>query len=998
MTVYKTLNDGFEIIEYNDDFAASTAYMWNESKEAWGGSLSTYTEEAVKNEIESFSATNVYLVVKNKEVLALAVLKPSVDNPETMYINLLNVRSDYHGFGLGKALILMCLERTLDLGYDYLDLHTWPGNTKAMPLYKKCGFMWSEHAEWTFLLNFMPHILKQPLFKSFFESYDWYKHSSREITQTFDGVSKDDFDIYTYEFEAEGKKLNLDYEQRGRKLCKLQTDTLELELKAPKGKLAFGFNYDFTVTAKSKTPTEIKLSGAKNQCITTTINESTSLNGETVFKGSFYIEAIENLPNPELIYPSAVVEIIVDGVPITLGLGIDIKLPIEVTLHKLNEFSTLDVPQTIFMDVKSNLLDSHNVRFNFPLIDIASFDVSNFDFEIAGKEKKQFKFIQTPKAFGHADMETEFIVTSSEQRTSFKRKIHFINRNLSSVFHFDDYGKHYIYAGILSIEVDLFNTARLINSLTGQEFELLFPKLGKPFTEEAKSLKPHVSVSLASDGITFKSTYDSRDFKGYRYTDIVTLTSSVLTRKLHIENVDSDLQALVIRTGIGSYNWGNRVVFKYDGEISENKGTLFLALEEIEDEKFEENWVYVESPEGNTGFFWDESYENKITWEGWGIQLLASTPQLKRGESYTTKESTIVINAVNNWQALRSIATSSYSNHTPIPIPPQELIINDKNPVGDIMERINTESISHRLLEDGLKYGSFIISDNRISNILMTESREWMETRYLLKSEGSVNTGKEGSAFVVSNGQITFKLDPAYFNGLFSIVGERKNERLLSKYPDHVPFSWSNPYFGGFATYLIGIKNMQLIKENITADFVTLKDNFENEWKGVKSRLHVKEVEKFKDVTLENYFLTIPGTSVIAHFYKVTNETNSFKSFEMYTTASLLYEDGAVKTVYLEDDYGHPYTLTPGGESEFGVSSNGFAEFKAVTSEKLYALFDDEDTGVSYSNETLNFDTEKEIKLAHGESFISRPAFMFITTEEIKKEMLGDFKGIYFDL
>ena len=46
---------------------------------------------------------------------------------------------------------------------------TWLGNTKSLPLYKRCGFFWKGRDDTTHLMNFIPKILNTEAFKEYFK-------------------------------------------------------------------------------------------------------------------------------------------------------------------------------------------------------------------------------------------------------------------------------------------------------------------------------------------------------------------------------------------------------------------------------------------------------------------------------------------------------------------------------------------------------------------------------------------------------------------------------------------------------------------------------------------------------------------------------------------------------------------------------------------------------------------------------------------------------------
>lgn len=123
-------------------------------------------------------------------------------DPDTIYLPLLGVNPDFHGRGVGKALLLQALKTTISEGKRRLDLYTWGGNTKAVPLYKKVGFFWHPGTS-VLMTNFLPSVLSCPLLMPFFQTYDWY--SSRvldQLTQSEDRSDEGGQHIYRYLFQS----------------------------------------------------------------------------------------------------------------------------------------------------------------------------------------------------------------------------------------------------------------------------------------------------------------------------------------------------------------------------------------------------------------------------------------------------------------------------------------------------------------------------------------------------------------------------------------------------------------------------------------------------------------------------------------------------------------------------------------------------------------------------------------------------------------------------
>ena len=245
MKVYKKLPDGTEIVEYEDSLAQAVADMWNKSGEGWGGSFDTgvYTAERVIAKRASGVFFNVYIAMKDGEALGYCSFNRYYKDADTGYVHLLNVRPDYHGKGIGKELVLMCVNETIARGLPRLDIHTWPGNTKAVPMYKKCGYFWEDRTDTTHLSNFIPTVLATELVRDFFKTADWYADSTRKIEVKPDGKKVNKFELYEYEWEKDGAHLRVGFEKTGRRINLIETDDYRIELIAENHELAYGLSY-----------------------------------------------------------------------------------------------------------------------------------------------------------------------------------------------------------------------------------------------------------------------------------------------------------------------------------------------------------------------------------------------------------------------------------------------------------------------------------------------------------------------------------------------------------------------------------------------------------------------------------------------------------------------------------------------------------------------------------------------------------------------------------
>lgn len=130
-------------------------------------------------------------------------LHPHSEDAEAAYIGLFGVHPDYLGKGHGKALILKAVKITADKGLRRVDLNTWAGNMRAVPLYKKSGMFWVPETS-VYMQDFVPGIINFPLAREFFKRHDWYSSQVRKLELVPDEFKLEGMEVYPYEF-AEGK-------------------------------------------------------------------------------------------------------------------------------------------------------------------------------------------------------------------------------------------------------------------------------------------------------------------------------------------------------------------------------------------------------------------------------------------------------------------------------------------------------------------------------------------------------------------------------------------------------------------------------------------------------------------------------------------------------------------------------------------------------------------------------------------------------------------------
>jgi GNAT superfamily N-acetyltransferase len=191
--------------------------MFNTWDELWLGGFTQgvpFTEERVKK-IYSKMRALALLVALDKKIakpIGFCSLYQHWKDEDAAYIGLLGVSPEALDRKVGKRLLLRAMAISIEGGFSRVDLHTWAGNLRAVPLYKKIGLMWNPEMDGVHLEGFIPAILSHPLCAPFFEGKDpeaWYNLQERELSQAPDDIDAEGMSVYEYRFVEDDDSLEV---------------------------------------------------------------------------------------------------------------------------------------------------------------------------------------------------------------------------------------------------------------------------------------------------------------------------------------------------------------------------------------------------------------------------------------------------------------------------------------------------------------------------------------------------------------------------------------------------------------------------------------------------------------------------------------------------------------------------------------------------------------------------------------------------------------------
>ncbi len=211
--------------DYKETDVDAVVQMWKESRPGWPPGFfgaSEASASSVAQEEKSSGKLFTVLAFLGERVVGYCRTSPYGGETDASYVDLINVVPDIHGMGVGKALLLDAVNRSVEFGMKRIDLHTWPANLKAVPLYKKTGFFWVPDTM-VYMQNYIPYLLGRDEFIAFLDGNDWYKCFDRALLVEPD-VEKTDSgrEVFQYVFKRDSAVFTAEFDRKGRCLSAIE--------------------------------------------------------------------------------------------------------------------------------------------------------------------------------------------------------------------------------------------------------------------------------------------------------------------------------------------------------------------------------------------------------------------------------------------------------------------------------------------------------------------------------------------------------------------------------------------------------------------------------------------------------------------------------------------------------------------------------------------------------------------------------------------------------
>ena len=196
--------------ERKDYDALARCFNTFKDSDSWPGGFGgtfDFTGEFLEKRYKGLDHSSRFIInapEDENKIVGVSICSKSWNLHDAWYVQLLGVDPAYQGQKLGKALLIESTKYVMKHQAPLISLHTWGGNLKAMPLYKKQGYKWRPNTS-CYLENYMPQILVYPVFQEMFEKFSWYDSFRPVINQIADEEFDEKMTIYKYDFEMDEK-------------------------------------------------------------------------------------------------------------------------------------------------------------------------------------------------------------------------------------------------------------------------------------------------------------------------------------------------------------------------------------------------------------------------------------------------------------------------------------------------------------------------------------------------------------------------------------------------------------------------------------------------------------------------------------------------------------------------------------------------------------------------------------------------------------------------
>ncbi|HZO91894.1 MAG TPA: GNAT family N-acetyltransferase [Chthonomonadaceae bacterium] len=902
--------------------AERLADMFNDFDSAWPGGFTRGMRETAERVQERFRQMRrlAMCVVESSEgeFVGYCDLEAQPGQTDLAYIPLLGARLSHHGKGVGKMLLRELVRRATEMGYRQVTLHTWPGNTKAVPLYKKTGFNWVPETN-VFMRNFIPTALTIPAGKAFFANRDWYECLEREIVVAPDDVKWKGMQVFPYRFRAGDDFLNLVFDAAGQRLTAIETPAYSVACSIPMEDAPAGETVPITweIVPRGK-PLEVVLLTEADAGLELSVQERFVAERETVITREVRLSS-EAEPRREG-EPAHRVRsmLLIDGQPLVLETGVKIVRPIEIEYSGQGLFPGR--AEKVAVVLQSNLDRPVQGRLALDAHPAIACESPVQEFTLPPRLRTQCEFTVTVREPGVFPTQARY---EAEGRHGSRPVTFRAFSGQAALASIDPvYGESAVLESPdLQVNVYLRGGWMRLNhpSMDRGFIGTGLAELGPPFMDWRMRPPLYTARVDQRDGAAALTIIaPSQEFPGLVVECSLSLLGGEVVRMdYRVSNTtDAPLPARLRHHANG---WLHRylVAPTPEGLIREpvrwgeypSGETDILAHRA----KLTENWVAGEEENLVCGQIWTDASDEEMHWSFFP-NLFYDVGEVPPHGMRALPPIYLVAGAgdwkkVRGWWRRLIQPSGIHEPYEPEPgrvlevraDPSPALLHDDQREVrlsvinrrgkalcgtltvtGEMLEPAETQFPLEDLDRDRTFTAAVevVAADRPAAGFLEAAVDSGPVTETFRVPVIRLGGGKgvrveeaENGTFLADNGLLRLRVAPGHLGSLYALEYREANH-LFSSYPEPRPFRWANPWFGGIHPYLGWMGNPRLAREKFTGEPIERVGERGLHWQGVRAAC-TPEHKDLRWLGVEVEYLTTPGSNVVAVVLRLINRSTA---------------------------------------------------------------------------------------------------------------------------
>ena len=604
---------GTIIRNYEDADAAGLLQMWKESQADWpvGFSLASGNSPVRFNKQLKEGIEFIHFIVANGEngnIVGYAGLAPKRNSHRGAVLTILNVHPDFQGLGIGKDLVKHCINEIAKRGFHFLELETWPGNTKAIGLYRRCGFFWIPETQ-VKMINYVPMILSDEYLGEIFLKTDWYRSLSVSRMVEPDDKKIGKMDVFNYSFIINGSPMIITIDRNNQSFCGIENNQFLAELHLDNSVAYRTFTRDlhwkFWNKSQFSMAGELSLGGLDgieiDQKITLELNPGRIQQDTVKVMISEDLQRVEEEGSPGVIARWRF-----EGMNLVFCAGVLPVDPVEFKIPETQQFVKHEQSNNCYLDVINHLDSMLDIAYKIQIDD--SEKIFNGTLKLKPYEKSGLHFCSEFNP-GQNRIAVQSWDLNHGNKLFPLANLNIGCRSICEVSIVEGDTSFYLQNDFFSAEIRKNSGAAILRSSfqVRAGIILCMPEAGPPFAFELPRKPVSISHKGTSDACTITVIRDSEFRKNLKIVYQLKFTNSPLIKiKCWIENEGDSTEVTGRFYSVPFFFSGSRFIPTKDGILHSELPSFPFGYSDFPDtpDYFPEKWSAIEFDDSVSGCIW----------------------------------------------------------------------------------------------------------------------------------------------------------------------------------------------------------------------------------------------------------------------------------------------------------------------------------------------------------------------------------------------------------